>query len=432
MSLALTINCIMSFRNDNQTLIYQLIIYFGIRFLTGLTNSMTIAYAMLVMAQMTLMSMAIAWLISWLNQKGIRGLYINLVIAYYAFMPAVADYSITLVKDTLFSICVMLAIPLLYEFIEKDGEMFRDKKFYFLCLVSLGGISVLRTNGKFIAIILLVFMFAKLKTKKYILPLMIALATINIGLIVGEKKLISSDADFRESIGIPLAQIGAVLVTDGYISETDREILNNLLPLDTWKESYSFSFADAIKFDSDFNNQWLNQNKGEFIRTWFSVLKDNFEIYIKAYLCHTYGFWNISPLNITSIDYTQSFFSQINNNTGDESIWGRFCIANNLENCEIKKSSVREQLDIILQQQFRISLIWGAGIMFWLCIWCMVELIIYRKRKVCFVFLPVLLNWTTLMIAAPISFVYRYSFYLVLSMPILFLITLMQISSRNK
>lgn len=427
-----TINCIMSFHN-NQPLIYQLIIYYGIQFFTKLTNSMTTAYALLVGIQMILMSMTLALIISWLNKKRIRRWYINLVITYYALMPAVANYSITLVKDTLFSVCILALIPLLYELIEKRGEPIKRKKFYISFLISLLGINSLRSNGKYIVALILFFLIlAKIKSKNYILSLILVWALFNSVLTVGEKKLISSDVDFRESIGIPLAQIGAVLVTDGYISETDREVLNNLLPMNIWKENYKFSFADTIKFNENFDNQWLNQNKEKFINSWFSVLKNNLDIYVKAYLCHTYGFWNISPLNITSIDYTQSFFRRINNNTADDSIWGEFCFANNLVNREIKFGTVTEQIDNIFQQGFRINLILGSGIMFWVCVWCVIELIIYRKYKICFVFFPVLMNWATLMVAAPASFIYRYSFYLVLSLPVLFLITLMQVSDSKR
>ena len=311
-----TINCIMSFHNFNQTLIYQLIIYYGIRFLTKLTHNMTIAYAILVVVQMLVMSLIIAWVISWLSKKGIKKSYINLVITYYALMPTVADYSITLVKDTLFSLCILATIPLLYDLIENCGEPIKNKKFYIVFLMSLFGINVLRSNGKYIVIIiLLILLIAKLKIRNYILSMFIVLFAINAILAVGEKNIISNDAVFRESIGVPLAQIGAVLVSDGYISETDREILNTILPLDMWRDGYNFSFVDPIKFNDCFNNQWLNQNKEKFINVWFTMLKDNLGTYVKAYLCHTYGFWNISPLNITSIDYTQSFFRRINNNT---------------------------------------------------------------------------------------------------------------------
>ena len=125
-----TINCIMSTGNDNQTLVYQLIIYYGIQIFTKLTNSMITAYAILVIAQMILMSIIIAQLVSWLNKKGIRRLYVNLMIMYYALMPVIADYSITLVKDTLFSVCIAAVIPLLYDLVIQNDKTTKRKRFY--------------------------------------------------------------------------------------------------------------------------------------------------------------------------------------------------------------------------------------------------------------------------------------------------------------
>ena len=421
-----TINCIMSYRNDNQPLVYQLFIYYGIHGLTKFTSNMTNSYAILTAVQMGVMSFVIAWIAKWLCKKGVKRLFINLFMLYYALMPVVADYSITLVKDTMFSICMAAIIPFLYEIILQHGEVIKNKKFYIAFFIVLTGICTLRSNGKFIVLLLLI---PKINNRRYFMSILVLVIMMNGMVSFGEKKLIAGDVSFRESISIPLVQIGAVLAENGYISEEDKEVLGNLLPVEVWRDTYCFWFSDSIKFNGNFNNQWLNENKAKFIDTWFSVLKDNLGIYVKAYLCHTFGLWNVSPYNPT--DYTQSYFTRINNNTGDDSFWGEFCRANNLENKEIAPGSIRAQLDSIFRGGFCINLIVGAGIMLWLCVWCMIELIIYKKYRICLVFLPVLLNWATLMVAAPASFIYRYSFYLVVSLPLLFLITLMQVDSNK-
>lgn len=427
-----TINCIMSFHNNNQTLAYQLMIYYGIHGLTQLTHSMTVAYAILTLVQMVSMALIIAWITQWLSRKSIRKKLICLFVAYYAVMPVIADYSITLVKDTLYGVCVMAAIPLIYELISNSGNPIKNRKLYCVFLLDLIGIDLLRSNGKYIAIALVILlMLIKLKHKGYLLFVFVILIVINTGIDMGEKSIIREDAGFRESIGAPLAQIGAVLVTDGYMSEQDRETLNHLLPLEIWEENVRLSFADSIKFNSSFDNQWLNDNKKEFINAWFSVLKDNFDIYVKAYLCHTYGFWNISPLNVFFMDYTQSYFTEINNNTVDDSFWGEYCAANGLYNREIGQGTVDAALNLVLKLAFAANMALGAGIMLWTCVLFIIELVIYRKYKICSVFLPVILNWGTMMLAAPASLIYRYSFYLVLSLPVLFFIMLMQIKAED-
>lgn len=426
-----TINCIMSYRNDNQPLVYQLFIYYGIHGLTKFTSNMTNSYAILTAVQMGVMSFVIAWIAKWLCKKGVKRLFINLFMLYYALMPVVADYSITLVKDTMFSICMAAIIPFLYEIISQHGEVIKNKKFYFAFFIVLTGICTLRSNGKFIVVfILLLLLIPKINNRRYFMSILALVIMINSMVSFGEKKLIASDVSFRESISIPLVQIGAVLAENGYISEEDKEVLGNLLPLEVWRDTYCFWFSDSIKFNENFNNQWLNENKAKFIDTWFSVLKDNFGIYVKAYLCHTFGLWNISPYNPT--DYTQSYFTRINNNTGDDSIWGEFCTDKHLINRDINHRFLSKQINTFLATCFRINLVLRPGIMFWVIVGFMLILCVYKQYQVCFIFLPCLLNWITMMIAAPGSYIYRYSFYLVLSLPLLFIIMLLALRKMQK
>lgn len=424
-----TINCIISFHNDNQPLVYQVIIYFGMKGLMHLTSSMTISYAFLVAMQMVLMSAIIAWIAKWLYMKKVRSLIINLFIAYYAFMPVVADYSITLVKDSLFGICMMALIPLLYDIVSGNGEIIREKRFNVIFLLVLFGINVFRSNGKYIVFILLILFLILFKNKRFYLAVLVFMMIINSIVSYGEKRFIVGDATFRESISVPLVQIGAVLTADGYISDENKEVLSNVLPLDTWEERYCFWFSDSIKFNENFNNEWLNEHKAIFISTWFSILKDNLEIYVKSYLCHTYGLWNISPFNPT--DFSQSFFTRINNNTGDDSWQGQFCINNALNNRDINPGTLSEYLNDFFNKAFCVGLIFRPGIMFWFCMGLMVILCIYKKSQMCCIFLPIILNWIIMMIASPASYIYRYSFYLFLSIPILFAITLMEVNKRK-
>lgn len=427
-----TINCIMSFHNDNQTLVYQLLIYYGIHGLTELTHSMRAAYAILTIFQMVLVALTISWVIQWLERKNVRRCYIRFIVAYYALMPAVADYSITLVKDTLYGICMFVVIPLIYEVMNHGGELVKSRKIYGALFIALTGISVLRSNGKYIAIMVVVMLiFVKRNQIKSLCFILALLVVVNVCINIGEKNIVQNDAAFREAIGVPLAQIGAVLSVDGVLSEQDGEVINNILPISAWKDSYRFSQVDPIKFHKDFNTQWLNDNKGEFINTWISVLKDNFPVCVKAYLCHTYGFWNLAPFNIISTDYTQSYFARINNNTNDDSFWGEFCAANYLYNNEIGQGTVKEKLDFAFKAAFVGNLALGSGGMFWVCVWLLVELAACRKYKVCCIFLPAVLNWGTMMVAAPTSLVYRYSFYLLLSLPVLFFATLLQIKDNE-
>lgn len=427
-----TLNCIITFRNDNQTLAYQVLIYYGIHGLTALTHSMRAAYAILTVLQMAFMSLVISSVADWLRRKQIKRRLLWLFVAYYALMPVVADYSITLVKDTLFGVCMMAAVPLLYELIQGSEKSVGNGILYGVFLADLIGIDILRSNGKYIVVLLVVLLFFfQSGYRRYLLTVMVLLLALNAGIRAGERALIPTDGRFREAIGVPLAQIGAVLTVDGLISEQDKAVLEQLLPAEFWEENTRLSLSDPIKFHERFDNQWLNENKKEFISTWFSGLRDNLDVYMKSYLCHTYGFWNISPASALFISYNQSYFTEINNNTDDNSFWAEFCAANGLQNSGIGHSTIRAALHIVFKIAFAASMACGAGILFWICVWFMTELVIYEKYKICCVFLPAGLNWGTMMIAAPSSLIYRYSFYLVLSLPVFLGVMMMQISRQE-
>ena len=176
-----------------------------------------------------------------------------------------------------------------------------------------------------VAITLLIGFVVKIKNKRYILLTLCIITLFNQGITTVEKARFSTDVKFREMIGVPLAQIGAVLNYDSAnLSEDESNTLNQLLPIDIWKENYRPSFADKMKFNEEFNNDWLNQHKILFLKTWAAILKDNFPIYVKAYLCHSYDYWALIP-HFSNVNYPQSFFTKINNNTSADSIWGEFC-----------------------------------------------------------------------------------------------------------
>ena len=232
-------------------------------------------------------------------------------------------------------------------------------------------------------------------------------------------------------LGVPLAQIGAVLNdASANIAEKDLNTLNQLLPVEIWKENYRPSFADKIKFNNSFNVNWLNQNKVLFLKTWANILKTNFPIYVKAYICHTYGLWNIIPY-FSNVDYTQSYFTKINNNTKDDSYWGKFCSQNGLENKSIFPASINKQFQCFFESAFKVNLLMSPGIMFWCVLSCEVMLITKKLFRMCLSFLPIILIWLTMMIATPASFIYRYSFYLILTLPIICIVRMKEFTESR-
>lgn len=433
-----TISLLMEpYSNSIPPLIYQMLIWYAMKFSMYFFHNMTLAYGWIVIMQMVFNAAVLAYVTNWLSKKQIRRSIIWAVLLYYALLPSVADYSITLVKDTNFSIFILLFVTQLYDVITFGGECLKNKKFLFAFIVTVFGVCTMRNNGSMVVIVtLMVFLFLKLKYKKSLAIILVLVLVFQIGIGFVEKQRFSSDVKFREMIGVPLAQIGAVLNDDtSKINSKELEVLNQVLPVDVWKENYRPSWSDPMKFNPAFNNDWLNEHKIEFLSTWASILKNNFSTYVAAYLCHSYGTWSVIPY-FSNVDYTQSFFTKVNNNTGEDSIFGQFCSQNDLNNKALFPSEVNQEIQTFFKSSFTINLILSPGIMFWIVAALYAMLLAKKRYSICLVFLPILLVWFTLMVASPASFVYRYSFYLVLALPVILVLSLKelrtQVSSKSE
>lgn len=82
-----------------------------------------------------------------------------------------------------------------------------------------------------------------------------------------------------------------VVADNGDITEEQLEFINNMCPIEVIKEKYNPCIVDKIKWDESFNNEFLEENKAEFFKTWFQIFLKNPSSYDKAYLLNTIGFW---------------------------------------------------------------------------------------------------------------------------------------------
>lgn len=415
-----TLNCIMyQYDSENQPILFQILIWNGIRFGMTLFGSMTSSYAMLVVIQMIIMAYLIAKTVSWVELKTSQKVIVHCVMTYYALLPLVADYSTALLKDSLYAVFVARFTIYSYEAIITNGKGVCRAKNYLAILVDAVCICAFRNNGKIVVLITLCgILCACHYGKKAIISMICLICLLTAGITNLEKNNFQTDVEFRESIGVPLAQIGAVLNDpNSKLSEDDLNTLNNVLPIENWKNNYQPSFVDRIKFHEKFDNNWLNKNKAIFIKTWWHIVSNNLMTSIKAYMCHSYGYWSLMPF---PPDESQSVFTAINNNTSPESVWGLFCSENNLQNHSLFPQSISGMITYALQSYCLVNMLVTPGFMIMLICIAVAMLVKRRGKRIIVVLLPVYVNWGTMMIASPASLIYRYSFYLLLISPIVY------------
>ena len=183
------------------------------------------------------------------------------------------------------------------------------------------------------------------------------------------------------------------------LTEEEREFLDQLLPIELYDDYYNPYLVDPIKWAPDFDMDFLEANKSEFFKTWWSILKRHFGTYVEQYLMGTYGFWHIGgelPYEFVKTDIS-------------ENTWG-------LYQAEILYQYFDYDMKAALWEKYDYI---ASGLLIWILLY---DVVLCWMRKKTVYILPLLVfvgNWMTLMIATPIAFGIRYVYVCVIGLPLL-------------
>lgn len=446
-----TVNGLMSpyLEGNMQPFLYQTYVHYIFKFGQLLFHGNgTLAYALLTVIQILFCAFCVSYSAVWLFRRSLLSEKASLIYTlYFCLMPIIADYVITIVKDVPFSFALLVFIPALYDTIEDCRSEAYDRtlqelpekmkgrpvicKKWVLLGVSSFIIWFSRNNGKYIIIatILLTLLMVRKNVKKYLIVLLIMLV-IDKGSSFVLTSLNPYDCALRESSGILLNQISAVVAAEGNVSSEDREFIDQILPYDRWGELYTPSFIDPLKFSEEFDNDFLNDHKSEFLKTWFHLVDNNLEVCVKSYVIHTYGLWSVM-INAPR-SYSQSFFTNIHSNVEGFSRWGLWLNEQKALNIDILPASLNRKLQSFFISCFSENIRIPAGVM--LCILLLLVNISLNfksciRKPLLIVLLVDLLIWGTQMIAAPTSLMFRYSFYMLLTLPVLMILVISAMKS---
>lgn len=380
-----------------------------------LFNSMTYGLCLSTVIQMLIMSYSISFTITWLNAK-LKNKYVTyILILYFSFTPIIANYSIAAVKDTIFSVTLLLWIPLLYDTFVENKSILNSKfaKFYF-CFVSFMTIAM-RNNGKYIFVILIAFILYRCISErkiliKYSLIIFIICSLPNFYLTTFR----NHPQLFQEAIAIPIQQLVRTVALNGKLNANQNSYLNNLLPLEKIKKQYDPFSVDSIKWDPNFKRKYLQKTKSDFIKTWVTGFYNNQHIYLDAWILQTFACWaNKTP----SWNNAQSTISFV---LSDEVLKSnKFIIRDVSSSSTILPISIAKSLENYMLKN---SGFINPGNCFWIIGYIALLLIVKNKRSATIILAPIFLCWLSLMLAVPLSFAYRYAFMYPLCLPFLIII----------
>lgn len=362
--------------------------------------------ALLTVFQMACVASMFGYLSIWVTSRlGVSSRWSWLLVAFFGLSRYCALYSVALWKDPLFSCCLVLVVTMLADAVMGKGSWSSVLRLLVFGALALG-VMLLRNNGLYICAALFVALAiaAVLNRLGRIAPMepaprlavSLGLAFVTCLVITGPvysaMGVVPSEA--VESAGIPLAQMARVAALDGDMSESDRSYMNELLPLDRYKEVYRPSLIDPLKWNEDFNAEHLVDG---FWTHWASMISRNPSIFFEAWELQTFGFWapNVKGADGLPENY---LMGAPYNLVADAEASAGVAFRNLL-------APLGDSVDVVIGlSAWSIS---GAAV-FWLLMFSAVLLVSHGRARFALPLLPFLLLYGTLFIASPIWYWPRY------------------------
>lgn len=351
-----------------------------------------------------------AWVYSfvlmWLREKKVHPVIWLIAVGFYALTPILGLYMVTLLKDIPYGLLLTAWVPVLYEYWQTKGQCIQTKKYMDICIL-LVILSLLRNNGIYVsAFIIVAMLVVSFRQWKRLCTLLVALALVVIGSNALEDYNDITHL-FRETVGIPLQQIAATVTYGGEITDEQLEFIDRVLPVEYIKEHYDPYSVDKIKLGgSPIDDDFLNENKGRFLKVWLELLPKNFGIYVEAYLKNTYGFWSLDNRDY-NVKYTTIY----------QADWADWLVEKGVDYKNVFPQPVQQFFEAIATPLLKTL---GAGSFLWIYILLLILLIRRNDWRILLIAAPSIGCWLTLMISTPVAYQWRYLFSVPITIPILF------------
>ena len=399
--------------HDHHPWVHTLIIKLFYNIGYSLSNNVTVGIAAFILAQMLLVSLGLGFTAETLASLGSGRMGAVIVIAGFILFPYHAAFTITMWKDILFALGVLIITILLYkELVAGIRPGVADSLLFVLSSLA---VCLFRHNG-FYAYILcaLIFAFRAIVNRrssdayvgKNARTAILTLVSILICLIINgpvKSGLNVQNGDFGHELAIPLQQIARVVQLNGDISDEEREELGRVNSIEYIVNNYEPGGADnmiqwLVAGDSDY----VKNNKGRFLKLYLSLGLKNPNAYIMAFIDQTKGYYT------TMMPEQTAYYGILPN--GD-----------NLDNYPIFGAGVRIKINEILSKLQDVLPVYAIFYSPGACLLILILMIgiekVRGRRSMLLVFLPQLCLTLTVLIATPLVADLRYAYALMLSMP---------------
>ena len=226
----------------------------------------------------------------------------------FAFSRYIAQYSVAMWKDPIFSIAVVLVTIWVAEIAYGKKESVGMEVWKMIRLLMALLLMILsRNNGFYITLAILVLallgvLFSRNRKTFGKITAILVISILCSKVITGPLYTawgVVQDDEKTESYGIFLTQMARVVVYDGKLSESDRAYMDQILPIEEYATVYKPDCIDSLKWSEHYNGAVLEH---DFFKTYLSILKKNPKICFEAWELQTFGFWSLNQPQVNTFD----------------------------------------------------------------------------------------------------------------------------------
>lgn len=286
--------------------IYTAWIGFCVNVMRSLGFSVTSGFGLYSIIQMVCMALTLSYCANWIKVRWRLGILpLGVMLVVFGCSTYFATFSMTVWKDPVFSMAVTLATLRIFDLVWRKTRPSWGWLASFCVFVLT--MSLVRSNGLAVgALVFVVFVMVGIgskKTRKVYLPSAISAgaAVLVAAIVIGPvyHALGIADAPPEESAGIAVSQMARVAALDGDMSDSDRQFMDSLLPLDRYRDAYRPASIDLLKWDPEFDGTSLKEG---LLPHWVSMLSRNPKVFFEAWELQTFGFWTVNVECVNSYD----------------------------------------------------------------------------------------------------------------------------------
>ncbi|RKM59818.1 hypothetical protein D6855_08505 [Butyrivibrio sp. CB08] len=257
-----------------------------------LSGSWNLGIAAYMILQMLVISAVYAYVVSFLQKKGIGKKARVFWLAFYGLFPTIVMYTLCSCKDGLFTAFLLIITVLLLQLFENPDEFLKDKKKVALFMVSAVLMPLFRHNGFYAYLVFIPFalIYFRKKLKPFLVTVLVA--PVVLYLIVSNVLALACGTEgthHQEMLTVPIMQLARVYSYEGdTLSKEDKEVIESYITKQGL-DKYTPRVSDLVKVD--FNNELYEKNSGDFWNAWFKVFKEHPIAYVNAWMLTSYGYY---------------------------------------------------------------------------------------------------------------------------------------------